>query len=65
MTAPVDRPGFVGLLTVVVLGWVLANLGAAWLDHEPADLPLFVWLQGVVGFMAFYITVSSRTATKR
>ena len=57
MTALVGRPSFVGLLTAVVVGWMLANLGAAWLGHEPVDPPPFVWLQGVVGLMALYITV--------
>ena len=57
MTSLVGRPSFVGLLTALVLGWMLANLGAAWLGHEPVDPPPFAWLQGVVGLMALYITV--------
>jgi len=56
LTALVGRPGFVGLLTVAVFGWMLANLGAAWFGLEPADPPPFAWLQGVVGLMALYMT---------
>lgn len=42
---------------MVVLGGTLANLGAAWLGHEPVDPPPFAWLQGVVGLLALYIAV--------
>jgi len=56
MTALVGRPSFVGLLTAAVLVWMLANLGAAWAGLEPVDPPPFVWLQGVVGLMALYMT---------
>jgi uncharacterized membrane protein len=56
MTALVGRPGFVGLLTLAVLVWVLANLGTTWLGWEPLDPPPFAWLQGVVGLMALYMT---------
>ncbi len=56
MTALLGRPGFVGLLTVFVLCWVLANLGAAWLGLEPVDPPPFAWLAGIVGLMALYMT---------
>lgn len=56
MTALVGRPGFVGLLTVGVLVWMLANLAAAWYGLEPVDPPPFAWLQGVVGLMALYMT---------
>lgn len=56
MTALLGRPGFVGLLTVVVLAWALLNLGLGWLGREPVDPPPFAWLQGAVGLMALYMT---------
>ena len=56
MTALVGRPGFVGLLTLVVLAWTLANLGAGWLGRAPVDPPPFAWLQGAIGLMALYMT---------
>jgi uncharacterized membrane protein len=56
MTALLGRPGFVGLLTVMVLGWVFANLGAGWLGLRPWDPPPFVWLQDMVALMALYMT---------
>jgi uncharacterized membrane protein len=55
-TALVGRPGFVGLLMLVMLVWTLANLGATWLGWEPVDPPPFAWLQGAVGLMALYMT---------
>ena len=54
MTALVGRPGFVGLLTAVVLVWMAANLMMAWAGREPVDPPPFAWLQGMVGLMALY-----------
>jgi len=56
MTALLGRPNFVGVLTVIVLVWVLANLGAAWLGWEPLDPPPFAWLSGAVSLMALYMT---------
>ena len=56
LTALVGRPGFVGLLTLIVLVWVLASLGTSWLGREPLDPPPFAWLQGAVGLMALYMT---------
>ena len=56
MTALLGRPGFVGLLTLVVLAWAFANLAAGWLGWTPVDPPPFAWLQGVVGLMALYMT---------
>jgi uncharacterized membrane protein len=56
LTALVGRPGFVGLLTLVVLVWVLASLGTSWLGREHLDPPPFAWLQGAVGLMALYMT---------
>ncbi len=65
MTALVGRPGFVGLLTVAVFIWILANLGATWIGREPVDPPPFVWLQGVVGLMALYMTALILTTQRR
>jgi uncharacterized membrane protein len=48
LTALVGRPGFVGLLTLVVLVWVLASLGTSWLGREPLDPPPFADPQAVL-----------------
>jgi len=65
MTALLGRPAFVGLLTLIVLVWVLANLGASWLGREPLDPPPFVWLQGAVALMALYMTALILTTQRR
>jgi uncharacterized membrane protein len=56
LTALVGRPGFVGLVTLTVPLWVVANMGALWVGLEPLDPPPFAWLQGAVGLMALYMT---------
>lgn len=65
MTALLGRPGFVGCLTLAVLVWVLANLGANWLGREPMDPPPFVWLQGAISLMALYMTALILTTQRR
>lgn len=56
MTSLLGRPGFVGLLTVAVLVWVLGNLGARWIGWQPLDPPPFAWLSGAVSLAALYMT---------
>ncbi len=65
MTALVGRPGFVGLLTAIVLVWVAANFGAAWIGWEPLDPPPFAWLGGVVSLTALYMTALILTTQRR
>ena len=65
MTALMGRPGFVGLLTTVVLVWVLGNLAMAWVGWEPMDPPPFAWLSGVVSLMALYMTASILATQRR
>src|SRR5690349_20407487 len=56
-TAWVGRPAFIGVLTAVVLGWVLGNLVISWMGHEPWDPPPFAWLASLLSLMALYMTV--------
>ena len=56
-TAWVGRPAFVGLLSLLILGWVLGNLGVSWAGGQPWDPPPFAWLSGVVSVVALYTTV--------
>lgn len=56
-TAWVGRPAFIGVLSLVILGWVLGNLGVSWAGGQPWDPPPFSWLSGVVSVVALYTTV--------
>ncbi len=56
-TAWVGRPAFIGLLSLLILGWVLGNLGVSWARGQPWDPPPFSWLSGVVSVVALYTTV--------
>jgi len=66
MTALLGRPGFIGLLTVVVAGWIGVNLLIIALGHRAIDPPPFAWLQGAVSlvslYMVFLILVTQRRA---
>jgi uncharacterized membrane protein len=57
MTALLGRPGFIGLLTVLVGGWIGANLLAAALGYRALDPPPFSWLQGAASVMSLYMVV--------
>jgi uncharacterized membrane protein len=57
MTAVLGRPGFIGALTVIVLGWIGGNLLAAALGFHPIDFPSFPWLQGAISLTSLYMVV--------
>ena len=65
MTARAGRPEFVGVLTVLVVGWMAFNLMWATLGRRPPDEPPFFWMQGVVGLAAFYMTTLILTTQRR
>jgi len=65
LTARAGRPEFVGILTVVVFGWISFNLVLMALGHRPVDEPPFYWLQGVVGLAALYMTALILTTQRR
>lgn len=55
--ARVGRPESVGLLAVLVVGWMALNVGMRVLGHAPLDEPPFFWLQGAVALAALFTTV--------
>jgi uncharacterized membrane protein len=56
-TSKAGRPGFVALLTVVVVGWMAVNLFMIALGLTPLDEPPFFWMQGAVALTALYMTL--------
>jgi uncharacterized membrane protein len=57
MTALFGRPGFIGVLTVIVVGWMSLNLLAAVLGYRPIDPPPFSGLGGAVSLVSLYMVV--------
>jgi uncharacterized membrane protein len=54
-TAALGRPGFVGVLTILVVGWIALNIGLQATGHEPPDPPPFAYLSGAVSLGALYL----------
>jgi uncharacterized membrane protein len=46
-----------GVLTVIVVGWVGLNMLAAALGYRPIDPPPFSWLGGAVSLVSLYMVV--------
>jgi len=57
MTALLGRPGFIGVLTVIVVGWISLNLLAGALGYRPIDPPPFSGLGGAVSLVSLYMVV--------
>jgi uncharacterized membrane protein len=57
MTALVRRPRFIGVITVIVVGWISLNLLAAALGVRPIDPPPFSWLGGAISLVSLYMVV--------
>jgi uncharacterized membrane protein len=57
MTALLGLPGFIGVLTVIVVGWISLNLLAAALGYRPVDPPPFAGLGGAVSLVSLYMVV--------
>jgi uncharacterized membrane protein len=56
-TALLGRPRFIGVLTVIVVGWISLNLLAAALGYRPVDPPPFSWLGGAVSLVSLYMVI--------
>ena len=56
ITAIVAHPTFIGAVTLVVIGWIAANLALARLTGWRFDGAAFPWLQGAGELLAIYIT---------
>jgi uncharacterized membrane protein len=65
LTAIVGRPRFIVVLTIIMVGWMLINVGAVWLGREPWDEPPFSLLEFVVGIMALYTALLIMTTQRR
>ena len=57
MTAVLGRPRFIGVLTVIVVGWIGVNLIVAALGLHPIDPPPFSGLQGAASLVSLYMVV--------
>jgi uncharacterized membrane protein len=57
MTTLLARPGFVGVVTAIVVCWVGVNLLAAALGHRAIDPPPFSGLAGAVSLASLYMVV--------
>jgi uncharacterized membrane protein len=65
ITANVGSPGFVVVLTVLVVTWVAVNCFLLALGGEPIDGPPFIWMQGAIALAALYMTVLILTTQRR
>jgi uncharacterized membrane protein len=65
MTRFMGRPRFIGLLTVLVTGWIAANLLLQELGYRAVDPAPFVWLELVVSLVALYMVVLVLTTQRR
>ena len=57
VTALLGRPGFIGVLTIIVVGWMSLNLLAAALGYRPIDPPPFSGLGSAVSLVSLYMVV--------
>lgn len=65
MTRFLGRPRFIGLLTVLVLGWIVANLLALALGYGAVDPPPFAWLGLAISLVSLYMVVLILTTQRR
>jgi uncharacterized membrane protein len=65
ITARAGSPGFVVLLTTLVVIWVGLNYLLLALGSEPIDGPPFFWMQGAVTLAAVYMTALILTTQRR
>jgi uncharacterized membrane protein len=57
LTGRAASPGFVILLTGILVIWIGANSVLLWLGKKPIDEPPFFWMQAAVSLGALYMTV--------
>jgi uncharacterized membrane protein len=65
ITDLLGRPGFMALLTVLVVTWIGGNLAAARLYHAAWDAPPFPWLQGGLQVLAIYMAAMILNTQRR
>ena len=57
ITALLGRPQFIGVLTVIVVGWIGLNLLCASFGHRVIDPPPFSLLWGAISLVSLYMVV--------
>jgi uncharacterized membrane protein len=57
LTTRAASPGFIIVLTAILIFWVVANFTLCFLGKKPLDEPPFFWMQGLVSLAALYMTV--------
>lgn len=56
-TSLLSRPCFIGVITIIVAGWISLNLLTIALGGRPLDRPPFAWLESGVSLMSLYMVV--------
>ncbi|MGP8192877.1 MAG: DUF1003 domain-containing protein [Methylovirgula sp.] len=64
-TALLGRPWFIGVITVIVVGWISLNLFTAAFGVRPIDPSPFAWLSGAVSLVSLYMVVLILGAQRR
>ena len=54
----VGRPAFLGITLIVVVVWIVFNVGARWIGRFEFDPAPFAWLQGLIGLGAMLIATA-------
>jgi uncharacterized membrane protein len=57
LTGGAASPGFIILLTAILIFWIALNSALFFLGKKAIDVPPFFWMQGVVSLAALYMTV--------
>lgn len=57
LTGRAGSPGFVVLLTLILVSWIGLNCLLLLFGRKPIDEPPFLWMQGAVSLAALYMTV--------
>jgi uncharacterized membrane protein len=65
MTALLSRPWFIGVITIIIIGWIGLNLGAAAFGLPPVDPPPFPGLEGAVSIGSLYMVVTILATQRR
>jgi uncharacterized membrane protein len=65
VTDLLGRPMFIGVLTLVVIGWIGSNLLTAALGHRAVDPPPFTWLTGAISLVSLYMVVMILATQRR
>ena len=65
LTALVGLPGFVAVLTILIIMWIGLNILTGIIGLRPVDPPPFVWLQDAITTGALYIATLILTTQRR